>query len=115
MTVHPSSCPNTDTGPPPSISVLYGRSHTFQHPNYAGGISTTSSSLGSIIHGRAHITPVELLTFSGEVEDFWEFREVFTTVVRDVYLEPALHLMQLRNHLKPGRERDMIKGITGVE
>ena len=37
---------------------------------------------------------------------------MFTTLVRDLYQEPAVHLMQLRNHIKQGKAKDIIKGIT---
>ena len=64
--------------------------------------------------GRANLKRIELPVFSGAVEDYWEFRQCFHTLVADSYTDHPLYLMQLKNHLR-GEAKDMLRGITTVE
>ena len=103
----PFLLPPLQSGAPPQQHLDH--THASRSPNAA----THSTNL-SCVQGRAHIKPVELPKFNGNVKDFWEFKKIFSTLVEDVYLEPALYIMQLKNHLKP-EAQEMIKGVTEVQ
>ena len=64
---------------------------TFRRPeNSPGGAPVTPSMVLSAVQARGHIKLVDLPTFSGDMEDFWEFREVFTSLVKDVHQTGSL-------------------------
>ena len=57
---------------------------------------------------------MELPTFSGKVEEYWEWREVFRALVTDDIMSPPLYIHQLKIHLK-GDAKEMLQGVTRVE
>ena len=77
-----------------------------------------SGTPGSCMAGapvRAHIERMKLPRFSGKAEDYWEFRECFHTLVKDAYPEPALYLLQLKQHLDSREAQNLLRGMTVVQ
>jgi hypothetical protein len=101
--------PAQNTIPSP-IFLNNGLGPTTSSP-HLGPPASTSSMQNS--RGRAHIQRIPLPQFSGQVEDFWEFREVFQSLASGEYPDPALYLLQLKNCLKEDG-RNMLRGITEV-
>ena len=62
-------------------------------------------------HGRANIKRVELLRFSGKVKDYWEFREVFRSLLEELNNEHLLYITQLKNQLT-SEGRSMLRGVV---
>ena len=63
--------------------------------------------------GRAHLQRMSLPQFSGAVEDYWEFREVFHTLVGNTYPEPALYIHQLKAHITQ-EGKNMLMGVADI-
>ena len=89
----------------------------FVNANSAGWPQTTSNaSTNASGHPGVIIKRVELPQFSGEAEDYWQFREVFLTLIDELYIEHATHasqnmlyIMQLKNQL-PTVGNNMVRG-----
>ena len=54
---------------------------------------------------------MELPQFSGKVKDYLEFREVFRSLVAEIYTEHMLYITQLKNQL-PTDGKNMLRGIV---
>ena len=61
---------------------------------------------------RSHLQRVPLPTFSGEAEDWPEFRRFFLELTEKEGLPPAVIMVQLREHLDTQVARAMIAGKT---
>jgi hypothetical protein len=64
--------------------------------------------------GQAYLPRISLPSFGGEVQDYWEFREVFRSLVEGVYLEPSVYIMQLKNQLAPKEAKNMLQGVRSI-
>ena len=69
------------------------------------------NTLSTASHGRASTRRVELPLFSGKVEDYWEFREVFSALMDEPYTEHMLFITQLRSQL-PTDDLNMLRGLV---
>ena len=72
------------------------------------------SSNVSFQQGRAHLQRMALPRFEGALEDYWEFREVFHTLVANTYPEPALYLHQLKAQITQ-EGKNMLRGVVDKE
>ena len=61
---------------------------------------------------RSHLQRVCLPNFSGEAEDWPEFRKFFLELMDKEGLPPAVLMAQLREHLDTQEARAMIAGKT---
>ena len=61
---------------------------------------------------RSHLQRVPLPTFSGEAEDWPEFRRYFLELTEEERLSPAILMAQLREHLNTQEARALITGKT---
>ena len=64
--------------------------------------------------GQAYLPRAALPSFGGEVQDYWEFREVFRSLMDGVYLEPSVYIMQLKNQLTAKEAKNMLRGVRSI-
>ena len=66
------------------------------------------------IHGpaKSHLQSVSLPCFSGEAEEWPEFRRYFTELTAEEQFSPAIMMAQLREHLSSREAKALIGGKT---
>ena len=104
--------------PLPTAQGVAGSSRTAPLPSLGlssvrqdAGRSNFSGQSVSFQQGRAHLQRMALPRFEGALEDYWEFREVFHTLVANTYPEPALYLHQLKAQITQ-EGRNMLRGVV---
>ena len=63
---------------------------------------------------RSTIARIELPFFSGDIQDYWEFRGAFRALINADWTECELYLLQLKRRLLKKDTKNMLKGITEV-
>ena len=63
---------------------------------------------------QAYLPRVALPTFGGEVQEYWEFKEAFQSLVGEVYRAPSVYIMQLKSQLKATEAKNMLIGVRNI-
>ena len=108
-----------EAGPPPSTAGGEGPSPDRSGDGLLKLIATnpllakTANHPEGSVQGRAHLQRMALPQFSGAVEDYWEFREVFHTLVGNTYPEPVLYIHQLKAHITQ-EGKNIMRGVADI-
>jgi hypothetical protein len=72
------------------------------------------SQEGGLGRAASCIKRLEPESFSGRVDEYWQWREDFQAMLKGVYSSAGLYMIQLRQHIKDQRGRSMLLGIQDV-